>query len=207
MSTATKTTRETGDHNPPRGAAAQLRSSGALVRPSGRSSSSGGSLGIERLRECAINLLGRLGGVTVLDLDCGTGRNFPTLVCRVGQRATHDCVPPPDRSLPENPCKLRPRRPPPYCNPRADAGGSVRGTIDATQAHALGFALAQHGAGETRHSMSIALPSTRPRRQRWPRREIDGVRDGWQDGAARPANPGRPSHSQLEFPGFRGQRL
>jgi len=42
-------------------------------------------LGYERFRERAINLLGDLNGKTVLDVDCGTGRNFPLLVERVGE--------------------------------------------------------------------------------------------------------------------------
>lgn len=41
-------------------------------------------LGIERLREHAIDLLGNLDGKVVLDIGCGTGRNFPFLVPRVG---------------------------------------------------------------------------------------------------------------------------
>jgi ubiquinone/menaquinone biosynthesis C-methylase UbiE len=41
-------------------------------------------LGIERLREHTIDLLGDLDGKVVLDVGCGTGRNFPFLVSRVG---------------------------------------------------------------------------------------------------------------------------
>lgn len=43
-------------------------------------------LRIERYRETMIDLLGNLDGATVLDIGCGTGRNFPLLVRRVGQR-------------------------------------------------------------------------------------------------------------------------
>jgi ubiquinone/menaquinone biosynthesis C-methylase UbiE len=41
-------------------------------------------LGVERYREETIDLLGPLDGATVLDIGCGTGRNFPLLVPRVG---------------------------------------------------------------------------------------------------------------------------
>lgn len=41
-------------------------------------------LRIERLREHTIDLLGELHGKVVLDIGCGTGRNFPFLVSRVG---------------------------------------------------------------------------------------------------------------------------
>ena len=41
-------------------------------------------LGVERLREHAIDLLGDLDGKVVLDIGCGTGRNFPFLIPRVG---------------------------------------------------------------------------------------------------------------------------
>jgi len=41
-------------------------------------------LGIEKYREKTIELLGPLQGATVLDIGCGTGRNFPLLVPRVG---------------------------------------------------------------------------------------------------------------------------
>jgi len=43
-------------------------------------------LGIETHRRTAIDRLGSLEGATVLDLGCGTGRNFPLLVPRVGPR-------------------------------------------------------------------------------------------------------------------------
>lgn len=43
-------------------------------------------LGAERYREKTIDLLGSLDGATVLDIGCGTGRNFPILVPRVGDR-------------------------------------------------------------------------------------------------------------------------
>ena len=43
-------------------------------------------LGLERYRSHTINLLGDLDGATVLDIGCGTGRNFPTLVEKVGSR-------------------------------------------------------------------------------------------------------------------------
>jgi ubiquinone/menaquinone biosynthesis C-methylase UbiE len=41
-------------------------------------------LGLERYRGRTIDLLGDLDGVTVLDVGCGTGRNFAHLVPRVG---------------------------------------------------------------------------------------------------------------------------
>ncbi|MBO6940589.1 MAG: class I SAM-dependent methyltransferase [Deltaproteobacteria bacterium] len=43
-------------------------------------------LDIERLREDAIELLGDIDGKVVLDVGCGTGRNFPLLVPRVGPK-------------------------------------------------------------------------------------------------------------------------
>lgn len=43
-------------------------------------------LGIEELREHTIDLLGDIDGKVVLDIGCGTGRNFPFLVRRVGPR-------------------------------------------------------------------------------------------------------------------------
>jgi ubiquinone/menaquinone biosynthesis C-methylase UbiE len=43
-------------------------------------------LGVERYRERTIDLLGALEGATVLDVGCGTGRNFPILAPRVGAR-------------------------------------------------------------------------------------------------------------------------
>ena len=43
-------------------------------------------LGVDALRERAIDRLGSLEGRVVLDIGCGTGRNFPTLVERVGPR-------------------------------------------------------------------------------------------------------------------------
>lgn len=43
-------------------------------------------LGLEKYRSHAIDLLGDLDGATVLDVGCGTGRNFPLLVERVGER-------------------------------------------------------------------------------------------------------------------------
>ena len=41
-------------------------------------------LGLERYRADAIERLGTIDGTTVLDVGCGTGRNFPLLVARVG---------------------------------------------------------------------------------------------------------------------------
>lgn len=41
-------------------------------------------LGIEQYRTTAVDLLGDLNGATVLDIGCGTGRNLPLLVPRVG---------------------------------------------------------------------------------------------------------------------------
>lgn len=41
-------------------------------------------LGVEGLREHTIDLLGDVDGKLVLDIGCGTGRNFPFLVPRVG---------------------------------------------------------------------------------------------------------------------------
>lgn len=43
-------------------------------------------LGVERLREHTIDLLGDLDGKRVLDVGCGTGRNLPFLVPRVGAK-------------------------------------------------------------------------------------------------------------------------
>ena len=43
-------------------------------------------LGLEKYRSYTIDLLGDLDGATVLDLGCGTGRNFSLLVERVGER-------------------------------------------------------------------------------------------------------------------------
>ena len=43
-------------------------------------------LGLERYRGHTIDLLGNLDGATVLDVGCGTGRNFPLLTERVGER-------------------------------------------------------------------------------------------------------------------------
>lgn len=43
-------------------------------------------LKIEKYRRHTIELLGNLDGATVLDVGCGTGRNFPLLVERVGER-------------------------------------------------------------------------------------------------------------------------
>ncbi|WP_319548463.1 methyltransferase domain-containing protein [Desulfogranum marinum] len=42
-------------------------------------------LGLEQYRHHAIDFLGNLEGATVLDVGCGTGRNFPLLVERVGE--------------------------------------------------------------------------------------------------------------------------
>ncbi len=41
-------------------------------------------LGLEKQRERIVELLGDLDGATVLDVGCGTGRNLPLLVPRVG---------------------------------------------------------------------------------------------------------------------------
>lgn len=41
-------------------------------------------LGIEKHRNSTIDLLGDLQGATVLDIGCGTGRNFPYLMSRIG---------------------------------------------------------------------------------------------------------------------------
>lgn len=46
----------------------------------------GRMLGLEKYRRHAIDLLGKLEGATVLDIGCGTGRNFPLLTQRVGER-------------------------------------------------------------------------------------------------------------------------
>lgn len=43
-------------------------------------------LKIEKYRERALELLGDVEGATVLDVGCGTGRNFPWLATRVGER-------------------------------------------------------------------------------------------------------------------------
>ena len=43
-------------------------------------------LGTDKLREHTVDLLGDIQGLTVLDIGCGTGRNFPYLVPRVGPR-------------------------------------------------------------------------------------------------------------------------
>jgi len=43
-------------------------------------------LGTEKYREDTIDRLGDLEGACVLDIGCGTGRNFPLLVPRVGRR-------------------------------------------------------------------------------------------------------------------------
>ena len=43
-------------------------------------------LGAEKHREIVVNLLGELDGATVLDLGCGTGRNFPLLADKVGEQ-------------------------------------------------------------------------------------------------------------------------
>jgi ubiquinone/menaquinone biosynthesis C-methylase UbiE len=45
----------------------------------------GGLLRAEKYRERAVELLGDLRGATVLDVGCGTGRNFGLLVPRVGE--------------------------------------------------------------------------------------------------------------------------
>lgn len=42
-------------------------------------------LDVERLRERVVDSIGDLAGGTVLDVGCGTGRNFPLLVQRVGE--------------------------------------------------------------------------------------------------------------------------
>ena len=42
-------------------------------------------LRLERYRSHTIDLLGNLDGATVLDIGCGTGRNFPLLVEKVGE--------------------------------------------------------------------------------------------------------------------------
>jgi demethylmenaquinone methyltransferase/2-methoxy-6-polyprenyl-1,4-benzoquinol methylase len=46
----------------------------------------GWALGLEARRRRAIELLGDVEGATVLDVGCGTGRNLPILVPRVGAR-------------------------------------------------------------------------------------------------------------------------
>jgi ubiquinone/menaquinone biosynthesis C-methylase UbiE len=43
-------------------------------------------LGLEKYRRHTIDLLGDLDGATVLDIGCGTGRNFALLIERVGER-------------------------------------------------------------------------------------------------------------------------
>ncbi|NOY73627.1 MAG: class I SAM-dependent methyltransferase [Gammaproteobacteria bacterium] len=43
-------------------------------------------LKLEAYRGYAIDLLGDLDGATVLDVGCGTGRNFPLLIERIGER-------------------------------------------------------------------------------------------------------------------------
>lgn len=43
-------------------------------------------LGIEKYRQRTVDLLGDIEGGTVLDVGCGTGRNLPLLVPRVGNR-------------------------------------------------------------------------------------------------------------------------
>jgi len=43
-------------------------------------------LDVERLRERVVGLLGNLEGKTVIDIGCGTGRNFALLVNAVGER-------------------------------------------------------------------------------------------------------------------------
>ena len=43
-------------------------------------------LKLEKYRSHTINLLGDISGATVLDVGCGTGRNFPLLVERVGKQ-------------------------------------------------------------------------------------------------------------------------
>lgn len=46
----------------------------------------GGVLRVEQYRRHAVEALGEIDGATVLDVGCGTGRNFPLLVPRVGAR-------------------------------------------------------------------------------------------------------------------------
>lgn len=46
----------------------------------------GNILGLEKLRRHTIDLLGDVDGATVLDLGCGTGRNLPLLVEKVGEQ-------------------------------------------------------------------------------------------------------------------------
>jgi len=43
-------------------------------------------LRLRQYRDRTVDLLGELDGATVLDVGCGTGRNFPLLVRRVGER-------------------------------------------------------------------------------------------------------------------------